>query len=95
MRKRKTVYLRDLIAKVNKWNREGTNSRESRVGANFLLGDLLHASAVYSGFRYLQAHEVPVGADPGVEPDVSGKQDHIYPDDSRREYYVHPYLRKT
>lgn len=90
--KKKTLVIRDLIEEVNRRNRESTCEPAVRMGWNMLLEGVMIGAEVYSGFSYLTADQVPTGCLPGVIPDPKGT-DHKFPDESRRQYYTHTYLR--
>jgi hypothetical protein len=82
---RKTIKIADLVALVNRHNRESTCQSDVRHGWNALLEDVLHGADAYAGFGYLSAAEVP----PGHQPGIVGEPDHFsFPDESRRRYYL-------
>jgi hypothetical protein len=83
---RTTVKLSDVLTRVNKWNRESMSPRASRDGWNSLLEMLLHDANVYAGFGYLTQDEVPAMEEPGI---IRGDEGNVFPDESRRFYYVH------
>ncbi len=89
-KRKKVVKLIDLIAIVNKCNRESTCDARTRDGWNHLLGEVLLSTDNYAGFRYLSASEVPPNEKPGIAGECPAYR---FPDQSRREYIVKPGLR--
>ncbi len=85
----KTIKVADLIAEVNRRNRESTCSPEARNGWNNLLEGFLHATDNYNGFGYLKAGEVPAGELPGIKGEP---ESFTFPDESRKRYYANPRL---
>ncbi len=89
---KKTVHIAELIARVNRLNRDSTCAPQIREGWNTLLADVLHTADAYAGFRYLDPSEVPKGQEPGIITRMS--KDPLFPDESRREYIVNAKLRR-
>jgi len=90
----KTVSIEAMIQVVNNRNAKSTVSAEMRTGWNCLLESILHDAGVYAGYGYLPAENVPAGQLPGVVRCADGSKASEFPDESRREYYLHRKLRK-
>ena len=88
---RKTIKIAALVAQVNEHNRVSTCAADTRAGWNALLEEVLHAADAYNGFGYLNVGKVPDGYAPGI----IGEPGHFeFPDESRRQYGLHPALRE-
>lgn len=96
---RKTVGIADLVALVNRRNRESICKPAVREGWNALLCRVLHAAGVYDGFRYLTAADVPLGCAAGIAYTVEGvpakdsADRPILPDATRIAFFLHRKLR--
>jgi hypothetical protein len=82
---RKTIKVVELVELVNQRNRVSTCAAGIRAGWNAILEEVLHKTDGYNGYRYLSAGEVPKGQAPGILPEDTG---FIFPDESRRNYFV-------
>jgi hypothetical protein len=78
------IAIAKLVEIVNRRNRVSTCSAKMRAGWNDLLEHILMLTDTYGGYRYLT--DVPTGHKPGYAKDQTGKN--IFPDETRREYYV-------
>jgi len=84
---KKTFKVADLLQIVNTMNSTGMHTREQRQATNTLLEEILFKTDNYNGFHYLDHDAVPAGAQPGIIFDHSEKREHVYPDNSRVNYY--------
>lgn len=89
----KKYDIRDLIQLVNDRNKTSVCDRLIREGWNALLECVLHDAGVYAGFGYLTEMKVPAGQQPGIVWGTDPEGTTYYPDDTRREYYIHKSLR--
>ena len=92
-RAKKNVRLSDIVRKVNERNAKSRCSRDVRDGWNDLVATLLMDADAYSGFRYLDSTNVPLGCEPGIVygRDENGDRDNRenkYPDTSRCEFFI-------
>lgn len=90
---RKTIRVADLVADVNRRNRESTCSAEMRMGWNHFLEDILFRTDSYGGYLYLRESDVPEGQLPGITGEWPGE--HSFPDDSRRRYFLSSRVQHT
>lgn len=89
---RKTFSVEEFKTKINSMLKNSTCGFDERNVMITILGDVLHETGNYNGFRYLMVDEVPVGHNPGVRYDNDGS---VLPyeerfkdcDDTRRSYY--------
>ncbi len=93
MAKRKTVRLAELVRWVNAKNAASVTGPEVRRGWNAMLESALMEADVYAGFRYLTGEEVPYGVDPGIIWLDRGAGVAVYPDETRRAYYLDKTLK--
>lgn len=99
MAKRKTIGIRQVLDKVNNQLAKSTCGPEGRFALCTMIESILMDNDVYAGFKNLEAKDCPVGQLPGCvrNPNyVAGGTEPFYseyPDDSRRYYYVHRYLK--
>jgi hypothetical protein len=93
-KKKKSVSFKYLIETTNKRNKESTCPPQVRGGWNSFLTNLLIANNVYAGYGYYTSEEVPEGQKPGIiRKDFP--EENLYPDESRRFYYIHDFLKET
>lgn len=86
-----TVKIAALIEMVNERNRNSKCAPDLRRGWNHLLTDVLLDAGVYHGFTYLTERDASAGQEPGVRGTAP---DFTFPDESRRQYAVHPRLKR-
>lgn len=93
-RSKTTIKVKDLLEKVNSMIARSTCAPEGRKALAVLLSGFLHDTGNYSGFRYLDASEVPAGHLPGIVRTQHPVYDHTvtFPDDTRVEYFGNRHL---
>ena len=93
---KKTVRLADIVDEVNRRNRQSTCNRDVRAGWNSLCESLMMQADNYGGFGCLDSAQLE-GDAKGYAPGIvwgyneSGDRDNklnLYPDDTRRVYYL-------
>jgi hypothetical protein len=97
MAAKQSIKIAELVAEVNRLNRESTVEPKMREGWNSLLEWTLQKANAYSGYGWLTQSQVPAGQLAGIiverTPDgelvPDGKTE--WPDDSRRIYYQKVY----
>lgn len=99
MAKRKTVGILGLIEQVNIYNEESRDDHKAiRIGQNNLLESILYDAGVYSGYGHYNNLHLGPDKTPGVHYNENGilpdEQRFENTDDSRRYYYINPYLLK-
>jgi hypothetical protein len=85
---RKTVKIESIINTVNVYLKDSTCTAEERKGMKIVLEGLLFETDNYRGYRFLEAHEVPMGHLPGIRKqheDVHAR--FADTDDTRVAYY--------
>lgn len=85
---RKTFKVADVVKTVNGMLQGSTCTPEVREGMIAVLGQILHQTDNYDGFRYLTKSDgVPMGCKVGIEwLDNGNSRTPNYPDDTRRQY---------
>jgi hypothetical protein len=93
-KRRKTIYITELIDEVNRVCREShtTFNTDCRKGVCMLLEGVLTDANVYAGFGYLRQEDVPAGEKPGIIRGNDADIPNQYPDEWRRVYYYHRFL---
>ena len=81
---RKTIEVNKIIDFVNSRNKKSTCSKDTRIGWNELLEQIIMETDNYNGFRYLTFDDVEHGQLPGIN---YGRDKTTFPDDSRRQYH--------
>jgi hypothetical protein len=94
----KTLKIKSMIDDVNYRNHVSTCPAEARQGWNTLLERLLMDADVYAGYNHYDKlapeagnHAVGIVWKRDSEGNIKGP--HIYPDDTRRHYYIHHSLK--
>jgi hypothetical protein len=97
---RKTIKVKELIEQVNLINKNSTMSPKERGSINLFLESILLDCDVYVGFGYYTRQDVPAGEQPGIvwtnenktvwsdSHDPEATPNPVFPDDSRRRYYI-------
>lgn len=99
MSARKTFKVAELIKIVNDRNAKSVSSPGTRDGWNSLLEEVLHSTGTYAGYGHYSKDGVPEGHLPGVQWNTETGYytigaEAVFPDDSRRYYYVHSKLQQ-
>lgn len=92
---RKNVPIVELIAEVNRMNRESIVSPGHRAALNSFLEGFLMKYEVYEGFGFLETKDVPAGQKPGIDRDPKNTKANRFPDETRRIYYTSRFLTTT
>lgn len=95
---RKTVKIVDLVDQINAQNAGSYCDPLIREGWNSLLETILRDADAYSGFGYLESKDLTDGAKdrqcaPGIISRSIEDGGTIFPDETRRCYYLKPGMR--